>query len=166
MLLIRKARPLLWDQPSSKVCIGRKEEKEQLQERRERDCGAERGENLLQVKREELMWSSEGRARKKAKRGSVRRRDEERERRDRYERDRNECCSWDKSRETGRRERETGMKRREGVVPGSTNQGQDAIDRHVARGWFNGSRQGGGLAASASALKVVVAATRKEVEVG
>ena len=37
--------------------------------------------------------------------------------------------------ERGReRERERGMKRNEGVVPGSTNQRQDAIDRHVARG--------------------------------
>lgn len=30
----------------------------------------------------------------------------------------------------------------EGVVPGSTNQRQDAIDRHVAPGWCNEFRRG------------------------
>ena len=41
-----------------------------------------------------------------------------------------------------------GTKRREGVVPGSTNQRQDAIDRHVARGLVqfgdDSDREGGG----------------------
>lgn len=32
----------------------------------------------------------------------------------------------------------------EGVVPGSTNQRQDAIDRHVAPGWCNEFHRAGG----------------------
>lgn len=58
----------------------------------------------------------------------------------------------------------------EGVVPGSTNQRQDAIDRHVAPGWCNEFRFGGRgrQSSSASALAetaaaVVVAERRQRV---
>lgn len=56
-----------------------------------------------------------------------------------------------------------GMKRHEGVVPGSTNQGQDAIDRHVARGWFNGFQQDRGWQLLRLPERVVVAENRKEL---
>jgi hypothetical protein len=49
----------------------------------------------------------------------------------------------------------------EGVVPGSTNQQQDAIDRHVAPGWCNEFRRGwrkGGSSASAAAAAAAAAA--------
>nr|KAF7416643.1 hypothetical protein H0235_011174 [Vespula pensylvanica] len=72
----RKARPLLWDQPSWRVRGG-------------------------VVEREK--GNDEGGIEKERKRGSV-----------------------------GGKERN-----RRGVVLGSTNQRQDAIDRHVAPGWFN-----------------------------
>lgn len=62
----------------------------------------------------------------------------------------------------------------EGVVPGSTNQRQDAIDRHVAPGWCNEFRRGwkgGSSSASAAAVTaasevvvVVVVAMAKETE--
>lgn len=58
----------------------------------------------------------------------------------------------------------------EGVVPGSTNQRQDAIDRHVAPGWCNEFRRGWkGGSSSASAATVtataeVVVAMAKETE--
>lgn len=63
----------------------------------------------------------------------------------------------------------------EGVVPGSTNQRQDAIDRHVAPGWCNKFRRGwkGGsssasvaAAAAAAAAKVVVAMAKETVDGG
>lgn len=57
-----------------------------------------------------------------------------------------------------------GCKRREGVVPSSTNQRQDAIDRHVARGWFNGFHEGGGCSFCFCSRVMVVAS--KEVEEG
>lgn len=58
----------------------------------------------------------------------------------------------------------------EGVVPGSTNQRQDAIDRHVAPGWCNEFRRGwkgGSSSASATAVTAaseVVVAMAKETE--
>jgi len=58
----------------------------------------------------------------------------------------------------------------EGVVPGSTNQRQDAIDRHVAPGWCNEFRRGwkGGSssisAAAVTAAAEVVVAMAKETE--
>lgn len=60
----------------------------------------------------------------------------------------------------------------EGVVPGSTNQRQDAIDRHVAPGWCNEFRRGwkgGSSSASAAAVTAAVAevvvAMAKETEI-
>lgn len=58
----------------------------------------------------------------------------------------------------------------EGVVPGSTNQRQDAIDRHVAPGWCNEFRRGwkgGSSSASVAAVTAtaeVVVAMAKETE--
>lgn len=59
----------------------------------------------------------------------------------------------------------------EGVVPGSTNQRQDAIDRHVAPGWcneFHRGWKGGSSSASAAAVATaaaeVVVAMAKETE--
>lgn len=58
----------------------------------------------------------------------------------------------------------------EGVVPGSTNQRQDAIDRHVAPGWcneFHRGWKGGSSSASATAVTAaaeVVVAMAKETE--
>jgi len=46
----------------------------------------------------------------------------------------------------------------EGVVPGSTNQRQDAIDRHVAPGWCNEFRRGGGREAALLPPRPVTAA--------
>lgn len=56
-----------------------------------------------------------------------------------------------------------------GVVPGSTNQQQDAIDRHVAPGWCNGFHRewkGGSPCASttATAEVIVVVAMAKKTE--
>lgn len=59
-----------------------------------------------------------------------------------------------------------GVKRREGVVPGSTNQGQDAIDRHVARGWFNGFHEGGGCSFCFCSRVVVVEEGEENFQVG
>lgn len=68
---------------------------------------------------------------------------------------------------TERIARGRGIKRYEGVVPGSTNQRQDAIDRHVARGLVQRIPAGWRIVTCASARNrgVVVAATRKKVEV-
>ena len=57
-----------------------------------------------------------------------------------------------------------GTKRREGVVPGSTNQRQDAIDRHVARGLVQrmiptGRVEDGGLERESSCFWLVVVET-------
>ncbi|KAG7189011.1 hypothetical protein KM043_008605 [Ampulex compressa] len=52
----------------------------------------------------------------------------------------------------------------EGVVPGSTNQRQDAIDRHVAPGWFNEFQEGGGSGLRLCSEMVVVVAAMEEAE--
>lgn len=58
------------------------------------------------------------------------------------------CSGEEEEEEDGRQQvgRGRGTKRCEGVVPGSTNQRQDAIDRHVARGLVQRipTREGGG----------------------
>lgn len=46
----------------------------------------------------------------------------------------------------------------EGVVPGSTNQRQDAIDRHVAPGWCNEFRRGWKGGSSSASVAAVTAA--------
>lgn len=102
MLLIRKARPLLWDQPSWRIRGG-----------------------VVQREKE----NDEGGIEKGRKRGYV-----------------------------GGKERN-----RRGVVLGSTNQREDAIDRHVAPGWFNEFHEVGGEGSRFLARRcaIVIVGSRK-----
>lgn len=122
MLLIRKARPLLWDQPSSGI-------------RGESSCGVKKKERKS-ARRETGV--EEGGKKPGGEDGA------------------------------GGREGEAS----EGVVPGSTNQRQDAIDRHVAPGWCNGFHRGwkGGNSSCASLYgggggEIAVVAMAKKTEV-
>lgn len=70
------------------------------------------------------------------------------------------CSGEEEEEEDGRQQvgRGRGTKRCEGVVPGSTNQRQDAIDRHVARGLVQRipTREGGGWPGESCFWRVVV----------